>query len=138
MKKNLVLMIKIKKNHKVRDHWHYTGKYRGASHNNCNLRYKIPKEISQVFHNGSTYGYKYIIKQLAREFKGNCECIKENTEKYITFFVPIKKEHSNGKPSIYRLKFIIVADSCSLCYQILLIIYQRFIIKALKINLLIA
>ena len=22
---------KDKKNHKVRDHWHYTGKYRGAS-----------------------------------------------------------------------------------------------------------
>ena len=31
-----------KKNHKVRDHCHYTGKYRGAAHNTCNLRYKIP------------------------------------------------------------------------------------------------
>ena len=26
-----------KKNYKVRDHCHYTGKYRGAAHNNCNL-----------------------------------------------------------------------------------------------------
>ena len=34
-----------KKHHKVRDHCHYTGKYRGAAHNICNLRYKIPKEI---------------------------------------------------------------------------------------------
>ena len=34
-----------KKNYKVRDHSHYTGKYRGAAHNICNLRYKIPKEI---------------------------------------------------------------------------------------------
>ena len=25
--------------HKVRDHCHYTGKYRGAAHNICNLRY---------------------------------------------------------------------------------------------------
>ena len=39
-----------KTNYKVRDHCHYTGKYRGAAHNICNLRYKIPKEISVVFH----------------------------------------------------------------------------------------
>ena len=32
-----------KKYHKVRDHCHYTGKYRGAAHDICNLRYKIPK-----------------------------------------------------------------------------------------------
>ena len=29
--------------HKVRDHCHYTGKYRFAAHGICNLRYKIPK-----------------------------------------------------------------------------------------------
>ena len=34
-----------KKNYKVRDHCQYTGKYRGAAHNICNLRYKVPKEI---------------------------------------------------------------------------------------------
>ena len=43
-----------KKYHKVRDHCHYTGKFRRAAHNICNLRYKIPKEIPVVFHNGST------------------------------------------------------------------------------------
>ena len=100
---------KDKKYHKVRDHCHYTGKYRGAPHNNCNFHYKIPKEIPVVFHNGSTYDYHFIIKQLAREVKGNFECIGENTEKYITFSVPIKKEHDNGKTTKYRLKFI---DSC--------------------------
>ena len=31
-----------KKNYKVRDHCHYMGKYRGAAHNICNLRYKVP------------------------------------------------------------------------------------------------
>ena len=31
-----------KKYHKVRDHCHYTGKYRGAAHSICNLRYKTP------------------------------------------------------------------------------------------------
>ena len=44
-----------KKDYKVRDHCHYTGKYRGAAHNICNLRYKVPREIPVVFHNGSTY-----------------------------------------------------------------------------------
>ena len=31
------------KYHKVKDHCHYTGKYRGAAHDICTLRYKIPK-----------------------------------------------------------------------------------------------
>ena len=95
----------FRKMQKVRDHCHYTGKYRRAAHNNCNVNYKIPKEILVVFHNGSTY-YHFIIKQLAREFKGNFDCLGENTEKYITFSVPIKKEHGNGKTTTYKLKFI--------------------------------
>ena len=44
--------ISNKKRHKVRDYCHYTSKYRGAAHNICNLRYKVPKEIPIVFHNG--------------------------------------------------------------------------------------
>ena len=60
---------------KVRDHCHYVGKYRGAAHIICNLRYKIPKEIPVVFLNGSTYNYHFIIKQLAKEFKGKFECL---------------------------------------------------------------
>ena len=75
---------------KVKDHCHYTGKYRGAAHNIFNPRYKTPKEIPVVFHNGSTYDYHFIIKELAEEFKEQFECLGENTEKYITFSVPIK------------------------------------------------
>ena len=78
---------------KVRDHSHYTGKYRGAAHNTCNLRYKIPKNIPVIFHNGSTYDYHFIIRELVKEFEGNFECLGENTEKYITFSVPIKKKN---------------------------------------------
>ena len=84
-----------KKNYKVRDHCHYMGKYRSAAHNICNLRYKVPKEIPIVFHNGSTYDYHFIIKELVKEFNGNFECLGENTEKYITFSVPIKKKIEN-------------------------------------------
>ena len=63
-----------KKYHKVRDHCHYTGKYRGTAHNIGNLRYKIPKEISVLFHNGFTYDYHFIINGLAKEFQGQFEC----------------------------------------------------------------
>ena len=82
-----------KKQQKVRDHCHYTGKYRGAAH--CNLRYKVPKEIPVVFHNGSTYDYHFIMNELAKEFEGNFDCLGESTEKYITFSVPIKKKIDN-------------------------------------------
>ena len=81
----------FKKMQKVRDHCHYTRKYIGAAHSTCNLRYQIPKEIPVVFHNGSAYDYHFIIKQLAREFKYYLECLGENTEKCITFFVTVKK-----------------------------------------------
>ena len=100
-----------KKNYEVRVHCHYTGKYRGAAHNICNLRHKVPKEIPVVFRNGSTYDYDFIIKELVKEFEANFDCLGENTEKYITFSVPIKKKIEN-KASIeinYKIKFI---DSC--------------------------
>ena len=71
-----------KKYHNVKDHCHYTGKYRGAAHDICNLRYEIPKEIPVVFHNGSTCDYHFIIMELAEEFEGEFECLGENTEKY--------------------------------------------------------
>ena len=76
---------KNKKYHKVIDHCHYTGKYRGAAHDICNLRYKILKEIPEVFHNGSTYDYHFIIKELAEEFEEEFEFLGEILEKYITF-----------------------------------------------------
>ena len=83
--KNQKMKFKLYK--KVRDHCHYTGKFRGAAHSICNLNYKVPQEIPVKIHNGSKYDYHFIIKELAEEFKGG------NTEKYISFSVPIKKEH---------------------------------------------
>ena len=54
-------------NKNVGNHCHFTGKYR------------------VVFHNGSTYDYHFIIKELAKEFEEQFECLGENTENYITF-----------------------------------------------------
>ena len=103
-----------KKYHKVKDHCRYTRKYRDTAHDICNLRYKTPKEIPVVFHNGSTYDYHFIIKELAEEFEGEFVCFGGNTEKYITFSVLIKKEitkkDKKGNDKIiktsYKIKFI--------------------------------
>ena len=95
-----------KRYRKVRDHCHYTGRFRGAAHSICILRYKIPREIPVVFHNGFTYDYYFIINQLETEFKGKFDCLGENTEKYITFSAPIYKKNDNDEIIINKLKFI--------------------------------
>ena len=51
--------------HKVRDHCHFTGKFRGAAHNICYLRCNVPKEIPIMAHS-ATYNHHFIIKQLAK------------------------------------------------------------------------
>ena len=91
---------------KVRDHCHYTGEFRGAAHNICNLRHNDQREIPVVLHDDSNCGYHLIIKELAEKFKGNIDCLDENTEKYITFSVPLKKEIKNKKLVTYKLRFI--------------------------------
>ena len=72
------------------------------------MQFKIQntKKIPVTFRNGYTYDCHFIINQLAKEFKGQLECLGENTEKYITFSVPIKKKLDNNKTITYRLKFI--------------------------------
>ena len=59
------------RNRRVRDHCHYTGRYRGAAHNNCNLKYLIPNHIPIVFHNLSGYDAHLFIKELGRRFTKN-------------------------------------------------------------------
>ena len=100
---------------KVRDHCHYTGKYRGGAHSKCNLNYTIFKEIPVQFHNGSVYDYHFIIKYLARRFKDNFECLGENTEKYISLTVPFKKV-INDKEIKYRIR---ISDSCRFMQNLL-------------------
>ena len=83
--------LKDKKYRKIRDHCYHTGEYRGAANSICNLKYSIPKNIPIAFYNGSNYDYHFIIKQLSEEFKKQFTCLRENTEKYIIFTVPIEE-----------------------------------------------
>ena len=70
---------------KVRDHFHYIGKCRGVAHSICNLKFNLPNEVPAVFHNGSKYDYHFIIKELAKEFEGQFECIVVKAKNIKTF-----------------------------------------------------
>ena len=74
---------------KVRDHCHFTGKYRDAAHNSCNLQCRKPMILPVVFHNLQGYDAHLFIKQLSR-FPGELNCIPSTEEKYISFSKNIK------------------------------------------------
>ena len=103
--------MKVKKYHKVNDHCHYTGEYRGGTHSICNFKYSVPKRIPIVFQNGSNYDYHLIKKELAEEFKKQFTCLGENTEKYIIFPVPIGKNvtriNKNGEEVTKNIPYIL-------------------------------
>ena len=46
------------------------------------------------------------MKELVKEFDVQFECLGQNTEKYVTFSVPTKKELDNGKINKYKINFI--------------------------------
>ena len=91
----------------------------------------MPKKIPIDFHNGSNYDYHFIIKELAEEFKKEFTCLGENTEKYITFTVPIEREvtriDKNGKEITKNISYILQF------IYILLIIYLKDFIE-LNVN----
>ena len=103
--------MKDKKYRKVRNHFHFTGEYRGVAHSICDLKCSVPKNIFIVFHNGSNYDYHFIVKDLGEEFKKQFTCLEENTEKYITFTIPIEKEviriDKNGEEVTKNISYIL-------------------------------
>ena len=55
---------------KVRAHYHYTSKYRGAASSFCNLKFNVSNEIHVVSHNVLKNDYHPTIKELTNEFEG--------------------------------------------------------------------
>jgi len=72
---------------RVRDHCHLTGKYRGATHSDCNLNYKFTKRIPVVFHNLKNYDVHLLIKPMGMIKDKAISCIPTNDEKYISFSI---------------------------------------------------
>ena len=99
-----------RKNEKVKDHCHYTGRFRGAAHNSCNLKYKKPKFIPVVFHNLSGYDSHLFIKNLGFT-DGTIDCIPNNEEKYISFTKntvvgSYTDKKGKDKPIKHKIRFI--------------------------------
>ena len=67
----------------------------------------MPVKAPIVIHDGSNYDYHFIKYELTEEFT----CLGENTEKYITFTVPIEKEvtriDKNGEEITKNISYIL-------------------------------
>ena len=81
---------------KVRDHCHFTGQYRGAAHNSCNLQCRKPLILPVIFHNLQGYDAHLFIKQLSA-LPGELNCIPSTEEKYISFSKKIKVDEYKSK-----------------------------------------
>ena len=71
---------------KVRDHYHITGKYRGAAHWSCNINLKLSKKIPVIFHNLRGYGSHLITKEIGI-FDVKVSVIPNGLEKCMPFTI---------------------------------------------------
>ncbi|XP_072048929.1 uncharacterized protein [Amphiura filiformis] len=100
------------KNKTVKDHCHFTGKFRGAAHNQCNLAYRAPQFFPVFFHNLAGYDAHLFIKNLGKT-KGKIDCIPNNEEKYISFskkivvdsFVPMRNPKNKKNPTVADVSY---------------------------------
>ena len=73
------------KGEKVRDHCHYTGQFRGAAHNGCNLQLK-----KIFFHNLSGYDGHIIFQNLTKlDSVKEPEVVAKTMEKFVIFSLVI-------------------------------------------------
>ena len=56
------------------------------------MRYSTQVDIPVFFLNGTNYDFNLIISKLAKEFRSEMKCIPLNTNKYMSFSIPITKE----------------------------------------------
>ena len=91
---------------KVRDHCHFTGKYRGAAHNECNLSCRKPLILPVIFHNLQGYDAHLFIKKLGK-VPGDLFSIPTTEEKYITFskFIEVDQYCSKKQEKVLFKKF---------------------------------
>ena len=96
---------------KVSDHCHFTGEYRGAAHNECNLNCKKTLILPVIFHNLQGYDSHLFIKQLAK-VSGDLSTIPSTEGKYISFSKRITVDHYYSKnmgkllPKKFEIRFI--------------------------------
>ena len=116
-------------NDKVRDHCHFTGQYRGAAHNSCNLQCRKPMILPVIFHNLQGYDANLFIKQLAC-LPGDLNCIPSTEKKSIFRFRKRLKLMSTGLNALeklfhYILKYDLLIHS-SFFRRVLLILLEIY------------
>ena len=90
---------------RVRDHCHFTGRYRGAACNICNLKYRKPNNISVFFHNLTGYDSHLFIKKLNTTM-GTIDCIPNNEENYISFSKTIITGEYTDKKGVIKINIL--------------------------------
>ena len=71
---------------KARDHCHVTGKFRGAAHNKCYPKLRIPRKLAIIFHNLQGYDGHIIFKEL-HNFDVDIAVISKGIVKYMSIIV---------------------------------------------------
>ena len=75
-------------NDRVFEHNHVTGKLRGIAHSKCNISCRTPKFIPVIFHNGSKYNFKQLLRcYWSGDDNEKQECIANNSEEFISFSI---------------------------------------------------
>ena len=96
---------------KVRDHCHITGKYRGAAHEKCNLKYQITNKIPVIFHNLRGYDSHFIIQEIGA-------IIKKHTYKEIG---------KDGKEKVKQMNINVIPNNMEKYLAIMLGNHLKFI-----------
>ncbi|CAL1297347.1 unnamed protein product [Larinioides sclopetarius] len=89
---------KVLKGDRVRDHDHLTGRYRGALHSSCNLKFRLSKKIPVVFHNLRNYDGHLIMQEIGKLKDYEISVVPTTMEKYITF--SLSKKYNKIKVSL--------------------------------------
>ena len=92
----------------MKDHCHYTSRYRGPAHTKFNLQYKIPSYIPIAFHNLSGYDAHLFIKELAASSTDGTKMgvIAKNKEDYISFSIKVEVDKYIDKNGTEKSKEI--------------------------------
>ena len=97
---------------RVIDHNHLNGEFRGIAHKNCNSSCRTTNFTPIVFHNGSKYDFKQILRYYQRgEEDEKLDCIANNSEEFISFSISIptgtfQNKNNERKTTFERLRFI--------------------------------
>jgi len=93
-----------KKRVKVKHHCHFTGKYIGAAHSDCNFKAGQYDKVTVLFHNLKGYDSHFLMKNL-KPYHGNVMILGDNTEKIKS--LSLRQHHYHeGQRRRYEIRFI--------------------------------